>query len=183
MEVKTLKITSLESVYIMPKIFCMDHYNTSLSNSNHFMLAKICQPKSCIIDFMLAKMEFALAIFKKLYFSKHSIKRCSKICLTIQIGLQWGNDKKIKHYFKEIIAGKKKTCSKFSEVYYLQICIRYYTFCYYHCQLFGFNQTTICRARLLPNQKKIQTILLHQIKQKYILYYYTTIPIKSRFYH
>ena len=50
----------------------------------------------------------------------------------MQIGLQWGNDKKIKHYLKEITAGKKKTCSKFSKVYYLQICICY-TFCYYHC--------------------------------------------------
>ena len=32
-----------------------------------------------------------------------------------------------------IIARKKKTCSKFSIVYYLQICMHDYTFCYYHC--------------------------------------------------
>ena len=58
----------------------------------------------------------------------------SKICLTIKIGLQWGNDnRKIKHYLKKIRALKKKTCSKFSKVYYLQIGIHYYTFCYYHC--------------------------------------------------
>ena len=29
-------------------------------------------------------------------------------------------------------AFKKKTCSKFSKVFYLQNCIGYYTFCYYH---------------------------------------------------
>ena len=45
-----------------------------------------------------------------------------------------GNDnRKIKHYLKKIRALKKKTCSKFSKVYYLQIGIHYYTFCYYHC--------------------------------------------------
>ena len=35
---------------------------------------------------------------------------------------------------KKIInrAFKRKTCSKFSKVYYLQNYIRYYTFCYYH---------------------------------------------------
>ena len=55
------------------------------------------------------------------------------ICLTIQIGLQWGNDnRKIQHYLKRVRALKKKTCSKFSKVYYLQIGI-HYTFCYYHC--------------------------------------------------
>ena len=55
-------------------------------------------------------------------------------------------------------AFKKKTCTKFSNFYYLQNCIGYYTFSYYHCQLFGFNQTTIYRATLSPNQKKIHTI-------------------------
>ena len=58
----------------------------------------------------------------------------------------------------------KKTCSKFSKVAYiayLQNCISYYVFCYYHCKLFGFNKTTICGARLFPNQKKIHTILLY----------------------
>ena len=43
----------------------------SLSNSNNFTSAKKCQCESCIIDFTL---EFTLAIFKKLYFSKYSIK-------------------------------------------------------------------------------------------------------------
>ena len=55
-------------------------------------------------------------------------------------------------------------CSNFSIVYHLQKCIRYHTFCYYHRQLFGFSQTTIWRARLSLNQKKIYAILL---------YYYT----------
>ena len=50
----------------------------SLSNSNYFTSAKKCRRKSCIIDFTSAKMEFASAIFKKLYFSKYSIKRCCK---------------------------------------------------------------------------------------------------------
>ena len=46
----------------------------SLSNSNYLMSAKKCRCKSCIIDFTSAKMEFALAIFKKMYFSKYWIK-------------------------------------------------------------------------------------------------------------
>ena len=62
----------------------------------------------------------------------------------------------------------KRTCRKFIKVYYLQNCIRY-AFCYYHWKLFGFNKTTICRARLFPNQKKIR-------------YYYTIIPIYSESY-
>ena len=79
---------------------------------------------------MSAKMEFASAIFKKVLQTDYLY---SKICLTIQIGLQWGNDnRKIKHYLKKIRALKKKTSSKFSKVYYLQIGI-HYTFCYYHC--------------------------------------------------
>ena len=36
-------------------------------------------------------------------------------------------------------AFKKKNCSTFSKVNYLQNCIGYYTFCYYHCKLFGLN--------------------------------------------
>ena len=47
-------------------------YITSLSNKNYFTSAKKCRRESCIIDFTSAKMEFASAIFKKLYFSKHS---------------------------------------------------------------------------------------------------------------
>ena len=46
----------------------------SLSNSNYFTSAKKCRRESCIIDFTSAKMEFASAIFKKMYFSKYSIK-------------------------------------------------------------------------------------------------------------
>ena len=42
--------------------------------ANYFMSAKKCQHESCIIDFTSAKMEFASAIFKKMYFSKYSIK-------------------------------------------------------------------------------------------------------------
>ena len=34
---------------------------------------------------------------------------------------------------KKIKAFKKKTCSKFTKVYYLQNYICYDTFCYYHC--------------------------------------------------
>ena len=37
-----------------------------------------------IKDFTLAKMEFASAISKKLYFSKYSIKRCCKQITFIQ---------------------------------------------------------------------------------------------------
>ena len=48
-------------------------YITSLSNKNYFTSAKKCRRESCIIDFTSAKMEFASAIFKKLYFSKYSI--------------------------------------------------------------------------------------------------------------
>ena len=55
-------------------------------------------------------------------------------------------------------AFKKKSCSTFSKVNYLQNCIGYYTFCYYHSQLYGLNQATICRARLSPNQRKIHII-------------------------
>ena len=47
-------------------------YITSLSNKNYFTSAKKCRRESCIIDFTSAKMEFASAIFKKLYFSKYS---------------------------------------------------------------------------------------------------------------
>ena len=43
----------------------------------------------------------------------------------------WDNIKKQNK--KKIKAFKKKTCSKFTKVYYLQNYIRYYTFCYYHC--------------------------------------------------
>ena len=53
-------------------------FSISLSNSNHFTSAKRCRRESCIIDFTSAKMEFASAIFKKLYSSKYSIKRCCK---------------------------------------------------------------------------------------------------------
>ena len=165
MEVKTLKITSLESVYIMPKIFCMDHYNTSLSNSNHFMSAKICQHKSCIIDFMLAKMEFASAIFKKLYFSKHSIKRCSKICLTIQTGLQWGNDKKIKYYLKEITACKKKPAVSLAK-----FIIYKFVYVIIHFVIIIVSYLALIRPLFVE-------LGFCQIKRKYILYYYTTIPI------
>ena len=59
-------------------------YFHSLSNSNCFLSAKICWCKSCIIDFTSAKMEFASAIFKKLYFSKYSIKWCCKQITSIQ---------------------------------------------------------------------------------------------------
>ena len=59
---------------------------------------------------------------------------------------------------------RKEICNKFSKVYYLQNCIGYYTFCYYHCYLFGFYQTTICRARLSPNQNKIHTIQYNTIQ-------------------
>ena len=45
----------------------------------------------------------------------------------------WGNIKNQKKKQKNIKAFKKKTCSKFTKVYYLQNYICYYTFCYYHC--------------------------------------------------
>ena len=61
-----------------------DQLDISLSNSNYFTLVKRCWHKSCIMDFMSTKMEFASAIFKKLYFSKYSIKRCCKQITSIQ---------------------------------------------------------------------------------------------------
>ena len=53
--------------------------STSLSNSNHLTSAKKCRRESCIIDFMLAKTELGSLIFKKMYFSKYSIKYVVKI--------------------------------------------------------------------------------------------------------
>ena len=38
--------------------------------AHYFTSAKKCLHKSCMIDFTSAKVEFTLAIFKKLYFSK-----------------------------------------------------------------------------------------------------------------
>ena len=58
--------------------FCTEVISSSLSNSIYFTLAKKYRQKSCIIGFTSAKMEFASAVFKKLYFSKYSIKRCCK---------------------------------------------------------------------------------------------------------
>ena len=64
----------LETVtYIAIKENHLDNCN-SLSNSNYFMSAKKCRHKSCIIDFVLAKMEFASAILKKLYFPNIQLK-------------------------------------------------------------------------------------------------------------
>ena len=40
-----------------------------------------------------------------------------------------------KEIFKAFL---KKTCTKFSNFYYVQICIGYYTFCYYHLQSYAF---------------------------------------------
>ena len=54
----------------------------NLCNSNYFTSAKKCRRESCIIEFASAKIEFASAIFKKLYFSKCSIKRCCKKMVT-----------------------------------------------------------------------------------------------------
>ena len=48
---------------------CCTNVKFSLSNSNYFTSAK---------------MEFASAIFKKLYFSKYSVKRCCKQITSIQ---------------------------------------------------------------------------------------------------
>ena len=62
---------------------------------------------------------------------------------------------------------KKKTSSKFSKVLCLQnYCIRYYTFCYYHCYLALFKLLFV-------------ELGFRQIKIQYMLYYYTTIPIYS----
>ena len=55
-----------------------------LERPNYFMLAKKCRHESCVINFLSAKMEFASAIFKKLYFSKYPIKRCYKQITSIQ---------------------------------------------------------------------------------------------------
>ena len=56
----------------------------SLSNSNYFTSTKKCRRGSCIMDFTSAKMEFASAIFKKLYFFKYIFKRCFKQITSIQ---------------------------------------------------------------------------------------------------
>ena len=68
------KLTFSES----PFHFLQNSVVFSLSNSNNFTTAKKCRRESCIIDFTSAKMEFTSAIFKTLYFSKYSIKRCCK---------------------------------------------------------------------------------------------------------
>ena len=49
-----------------------DKQTNGLFNSNYFTSAKKCWCERCIINFTSAKMEFTLAIFKKLYFSKYS---------------------------------------------------------------------------------------------------------------
>ena len=65
--------------YVVQQLFLTLHrWNICLSNSNYFTSAKKCRLESSIIDFMSAKMEIPSAIFKKLYFPKHSIKRCCK---------------------------------------------------------------------------------------------------------
>ena len=84
-----LKKLSLETEFFLvfmklPLDFLQTHLAYSLSNSNYFTSAKKCRRKSCIMDFRSAKMEFTLAIFKKLYFSKYSIKRCCKQITFIQ---------------------------------------------------------------------------------------------------
>ena len=63
---------------------CCTNVKLSLSNSNYFTSAKSCRGESCITNFTSAKMEFASAIFKKLYFSKYSVKRCCKQITSIQ---------------------------------------------------------------------------------------------------
>ena len=56
----------------------------SLYNWNYITSVKKCWRESCIIGITSAKMEFALAIFKKLYFSKYSIKKGCKQISSIQ---------------------------------------------------------------------------------------------------
>ena len=71
-------------IYKYTYIHTYTYMYTSLFNSYYFMSAKKCWRKSCIINFTWAKMEFAPAIFEKLYFSKYSIKRCCKQITSIQ---------------------------------------------------------------------------------------------------
>ena len=56
-----------------------------------------------------------------------------KICRKFikKIGIHITSKPPAKKMFLKLL--RKKTCSKFSKVYYLQKCIRYYRFCYYHC--------------------------------------------------
>ena len=67
-------------------------HNYSLSNSHYFTSLKKCWRESCIINFTLTKLEFKSAIFKKLYYSKYSIKRCCEQITSIQ-KLVWINNK------------------------------------------------------------------------------------------
>ena len=56
------------------EMYMLWKFQCSLSNSDYFTSAKKCWCKSCIKDFTSAKMEFASAISKKLYFSSIQLK-------------------------------------------------------------------------------------------------------------
>ena len=64
------------------KVCCF--YKFRITSSVFLTQTISCRRESCIIDFTSAKTEFASAIFKKLYFSKYSMKRCCKQITSIQ---------------------------------------------------------------------------------------------------
>ena len=112
---------------------------------------------------MSAKMEFKSAIFKKLCFPNVQLKVVVNRLPPFKNFSNHTNpidndNRKIKHY----IIIKKKNFKALKQ----NCCICYYTFCYYHCYL--------ALIKLL-----FVELGFRQIKIKYILYYYTTIPIYS----
>ena len=89
----------------------------------------------------------------------------SKICLTIQIGLQWGNDnRKIKHYLKKLELLRKKPAVSLAKFII-------YKFVY------DIVHFVIIVSYLALIRPLFVELGFRQIKRKYILYYYTTIPI------
>ena len=115
---------------------------------------------------MSAKMEFASAIFKKVLQTDYLY---SKICLTIQIGLQWGNDnRKIKHYLKKLeLLRKKPAVSLAKFIIYKLVYIIHFVIII----------VIIIVSYLALIRPLFVELGFRQIKRKYILYYCTTIPI------
>ena len=90
----------------------------------------------------------------------------SKICLTIQIGLQWGNDnKKIKHYLKKLQHLRKKPAVSLAK-----FIIYKFVYVIIHFVIIIVSYLALIRPLFVE-------LGFRQIKRKYILYYYTTIPI------
>ena len=90
----------------------------------------------------------------------------SKICPTIQIGLQWGNDnRKIKHYLKKLELLRKKPAVSLAK------------FIIYKLVYIIIHFVIIIVSYLALIRPLFVELHFRQIKRKYILYCYTTIPI------